>query len=104
VIDVAHRDPTSTQLIARALVDGVRIGTIRPRYPVMRSLLAEAQQADPASRAAYLQDPRLAAAATAAMVCASSVYGDTLREISEFRGDVVPAITALSRQLLGSAQ
>jgi TetR/AcrR family transcriptional regulator, repressor for neighboring sulfatase len=104
VIDVAHRDPTSTQLIARALVDGVRIGTIRPRYPVMRSLLAEAQQADPASRAAYLQDPRLAAAATAAMVCASSVYGDTLREISGFRSDVVPAITALSRQLLGSAQ
>jgi TetR/AcrR family transcriptional regulator, repressor for neighboring sulfatase len=104
VVLVAHRDPTSTKLIARALVDGLPIGAVRRSYPVMRSLLTAARQAAAASRPAHLEDPRLAAAATAAMVCGSALYGDTLRQVAGIRGDVVPAMTVLSRQLLGSPQ
>jgi TetR/AcrR family transcriptional regulator, repressor for neighboring sulfatase len=104
VVQVAHLDPTSTKLIARALVDGLPIGAVRRDYPVMRSLLTAAQQADAESRPAHLDDPRLAAAATAAMVCGSALYCDTLRQVAGIRGDVVTAMTALSRQLLGSAQ
>jgi TetR/AcrR family transcriptional regulator, repressor for neighboring sulfatase len=104
VVQVAHRDPTSTQLIARALADGLPIGAIRRSYPVMRNLLTAAQQAAATSRPAPLEDPRLAAAATAAMVCGSALYEDTLREITGIRGDVVPAMTVLSRELLGSPQ
>jgi TetR/AcrR family transcriptional regulator, repressor for neighboring sulfatase len=104
VVQVAHLDPTSTKLIARALVDGLPIGAVRRDYPVMRSLLATAQQATAASRSAHLEDPRLAAASTAAMVCGSALYGACLREVAGIRSDVVPAMIVLSRQLLGSPQ
>jgi AcrR family transcriptional regulator len=102
VVEVVHRDPTSVKLIARALVDGIPIGAVRRSYPVMRSLLTAAQQESAASRPATLEDPRLAAAAAAAMVCGSALFGDALREVAGFRGDVVPAMAVLSRELLGT--
>jgi hypothetical protein len=36
------------------------------------------------------------------MVCGSALFGDALREVAGFRGDVVPAMAVLSRELLGT--
>jgi TetR/AcrR family transcriptional regulator, repressor for neighboring sulfatase len=101
VVEVMHHDSTTARLIVRTLVDDIAIGSVRPRYPVMKGLLALARPMPAEARPPGLADPRLAAAATAALVSGSVIWGPSLRAATGFSDDVRPAMAALSHHLLG---
>ncbi len=103
VVRVMYDDPIPARLIARTLVDEISIGSVRRSYPVMRGLLAVAKQAPAPSRPPGLEDPRLAAAATGALVGGSVIWESSLRTVTGYVGDVQSAMADLSRHLLGVA-
>ncbi len=101
VVQVMHRDPIPARLIARTLVDGLDISSVRIRYPVMDGVHALARRMPAEQRPVCVADPRIAAVATASMVGGSVIWGSSLRSASGFEGEVQPALTNLSRHLLG---
>jgi AcrR family transcriptional regulator len=103
VVRVTHHESTAPKLIARTLLDDIDIRTVRRRYPVMHSLLAAVEQLPADSRPSELADPRLASAATGALVGGSAIWGPSLRHVVGLEDDdgVESAVADLSRHLLG---
>jgi len=104
VVHAMHHGSPSPKTIARVLVDDIAVGTVRPRYPVLRNLLVLVRQMPLGARPAAVADPRLAAAAAAALVVGSSIWGQRLRETFGLVDDdgVDSAIADLSRWLIGA--
>ena len=101
VVAVMHSDPIPARLIARTLVDGIDISSVRVRYPVMDGVYALACRKPAEQRPPCVADPRIAAVATASMVGGSVIWGESLRTASGFHDDVQPALADLSHHLLG---
>jgi AcrR family transcriptional regulator len=104
VVQVMHDDPIPARLIARTLVDDIEIGSVRARYPVMEGVLALARRVPAESRPACVADPRIAAAAAAAMVAGSVIWGPSLRAAWGFHDEVCSAIADLTHHLLGATR
>jgi TetR/AcrR family transcriptional regulator, repressor for neighboring sulfatase len=104
VVQAMHRGSPSPKTIARIIVDDIAIGTVRPRYPVLQSLLTLARQRAPAARPPALADPRLASAAAASLVVGSAIWGATLRGAFGLDDDhIESALADLGRWLLGAS-
>lgn len=69
-----HRSPAA-RLIARTIVDGIDIRSVRHQFPVLRGLREVARAESNSARPSELSDPRVAAAATAAMALGSVIWG-----------------------------
>ena len=104
VVQVMHDDPVPARLIARTVVDGIDIGSVRTRYPVMDGVLALARRVPAESRPPSATDPRIAAVAAAWMVGGSVIWGPSLQETWGFHDEVRSAMADLTRHLLGTAQ
>lgn len=104
VVQVMHRDSVPARLIARTLVDDVPIESVRFHYPLMQGLLALARSVPAESRPSAVQDPRVAAAAAAAMVGGSVIWGSSLRSACGVDEDVRFALADLSHHLIGVAR
>ena len=101
VVEVMHDDPIPARLIARTVVDGIDIGSVRARYPVMDGLLALARRVPAESRPSGATDPRIAAVAAASMVAGSVIWGPSLQDAWGFHDEVRSAMADLTRHLLG---
>jgi TetR/AcrR family transcriptional regulator, repressor for neighboring sulfatase len=74
-----HNDSLAPRLIARTLVDGIDIGTVRHRFPVLRRLLDDLGPTPAGTSPAGLSDPRIAVAAAAGTALGSAIWGPHLR-------------------------
>jgi TetR/AcrR family transcriptional regulator, repressor for neighboring sulfatase len=104
VVAAMHRGSPSAKTIARVLVDDIAIREVRPRYPVIRALLALVRELPADERPAALADPRLAAAASVSLVVGSVIWGPVLRGAFGLAGDdgVESAMADLGRWLIGA--
>lgn len=109
VVHIAHQRPETARLIARTLVDGVDITTVRQQFPVIRQLLAQqtgrltttatnTATTGPASHG----DPRLAVASAGSMVLGSVIWGGLLGAAFglDDPAEVRAAVADLARLLL----
>jgi AcrR family transcriptional regulator len=105
VVHAMHHGSPSPKTIARIILDDIAIATVRPRYPVLQSLLIFARQLRPEARPTGLADPRLAAAAAASLVVGSAIWGGALRETFGLDDEdaVESAMADLGRWLLGTS-
>jgi TetR/AcrR family transcriptional regulator, repressor for neighboring sulfatase len=104
VVHAMHHGSPSPKTIARIIVDDIAIATVRPRYPVIHSLLALARQLPSDGRPRELLDPRLATAVAASLVVGSAIWGTALRSAFGLEDDedaIESAIADLGRWLLG---
>ena len=104
VVHALHHGSPSPNTIARILIDHIAIPTVRPRTPVLDSLLRLARQSPAAARPPGLADARLAAAAAASMVVGSVIWGEALgRPLGLSDPDRTEAAMAdLGRWLIGA--
>jgi AcrR family transcriptional regulator len=75
---VRHRSPAAA-IIARTLVDGIDMTTVRPTFPVIGRLVQAYPDSPSGAGHGDLTDPRLAVAATAALVTGSAIWDRPLR-------------------------
>ncbi len=99
-----HGSPTP-KTIARIIVDDRAIGAVRPRHPLLRRLLTVARQLPSEERPPGLADPRLAAAAAAALVVGSAIWGAALRDTFglDDEAGIESAMAHLGRWLIGES-
>jgi AcrR family transcriptional regulator len=74
-----HHGSPAPRLIARTLVDGVDIVTVRRQFPILRSLLDRFEPVPTGNKPLDPSDPRVAVASAAGMVLGSVVWGEHLR-------------------------
>ncbi len=74
-----HHGSPAPRLVARTLVDGVDMATVRRQFPVLRRLLAGYEQVPTGSGSGDLTDPRFAVATAAGMALGSVIWGEHLR-------------------------
>lgn len=104
VVHALHHDSPSPNTIARILIDRIAIPTVRPRTPVLDSLLRLARQSPAEARPPGLADARLAAATAASLVVGSVIWGSALGErlgLDE-PDSTEAAIADLGRWLIGA--
>jgi AcrR family transcriptional regulator len=80
VVHALHHGSPSPNTIARILIDHIAIATVRPRTPVLDSLLDLARRSPAEARPTGLADARLAAATAVSMVVGSVIWGRALAE------------------------
>ena len=104
VVHAMYHGSPSPRTIARALVDDIAIGQVRPRYPVLRGLLALVRQVPADARPPGLADPRAAVAAATSLVVGSVLWGPGLRVAFGLHDDdaVESAVADLGRWLMGA--
>lgn len=79
VVRILHAQPHTARLIARTLVDGIDIDLVRRQFPVVQRLLDRYEETPTGAGPGTLDDPRIAVAATAALVLGSVIWGPHLR-------------------------
>lgn len=102
VVHQIHHGSPAPRLIARTLVDGIAIATVRTQFPVLRELLAAYDHVPTGSGPADLSDPRIAVAAAAALALGSAIWGRHLRGTLELSdtGGLEAAVADIIRVLL----
>jgi AcrR family transcriptional regulator len=97
-----HHDTPGARLVARTLVDDIKITTVRRRFPVMRRMLDAYDSVPSGAGTGDLRDPRVAVAATASMALGSSIWGRHLRSSFGLGDDdgIESAIADLARVLV----
>lgn len=71
-----HHASPAPRLIARTLVDGVDIATVRRQFPILRRLVDDFDGVPSGAGPGHLSDPRVAVVAAAGMALGSSIWGD----------------------------
>jgi TetR/AcrR family transcriptional regulator, repressor for neighboring sulfatase len=101
---VHHRSP-APRLIARTLVDGIEISTVRSRFPVLRSLLGGPDVVPEGPEHADHTDRRITVAASAGMALGSAIWGGHLRRMMGLADDdgIESAVADIARHLLSPA-
>lgn len=95
-----HHGSPAPRLIARTLVDGVDILTVRRRFPVLRRLLDDYDDVPTGAGPGDLSDPRVAVATAASLVLGSAVWGGHLRPALGLRDGIESAVADLARLLI----
>ena len=101
---LSHHWSPAPRMIARTLVDGIEITTVRERFPVLRRVLDGYDHVPTGSGPADLTDPRVAVAAAAGMALGSVIWGGHLRTelgLSD-RDGVESAVADLARHLVAA--
>jgi AcrR family transcriptional regulator len=103
-----HHESPAPRLIARTLVDGIDISSVRRQFPILRRLVDDFDGVPSGAGPGDLSDPRVAVVATAAMALGSAIWGEQLRTaLGLGPGDGVEAAIAdlarflVSRPLVG---
>lgn len=96
-----HHASPAPRLIARTLVDGIEITSVRRRFPVLRRLLDDYGDLPTGAGPGDLSDPRVAIVATGALAMGSVVWGPHLRPALGLRerDGIEAAIADLARAL-----
>jgi AcrR family transcriptional regulator len=102
VTRVVHQQTAVARLIARTIVDGRDITSVRDRFPVLQRRLAEYGRLPRRTGPPGIDDPRTAVALAAALGLGSALWEPHLRSALGIATtvDVVPAVTALVDRLL----
>lgn len=97
-----HSVSPAPRLLARALVDGTDIRTVRRKFPVLGRLLSDLAALPTAPVPSGPSDPRVAVAAAAGLTLGSAIWGPHLApafDLSDSDG-VVSAVADLARHLV----
>jgi AcrR family transcriptional regulator len=97
---LVHRVSPAPRLIARILVDGIDIRTVRRQFPVLRRLVDDHDDVPTGAGPGDLSDPRVAVAAAASLALGSAVWGDHLRPAFGLDDAVESAVSDLARLLV----
>lgn len=73
-----HHASPAPRLLARTLVDGIDISTVRRQFPILRRLVDDGGGVPAGAGPGDLSDPRVAVTATAAMALGSVIWGEQL--------------------------
>jgi AcrR family transcriptional regulator len=99
-----HHGSPAPRLVARTLVDGIDITTVRTQFPILWSLLDRFEPVPTGTGPLDHSDPRVAVAAAAGMALGSVVWGEHLRPglgLSEHDGHEA-ALADLARTLIAA--
>jgi len=99
-----HHGSPAPRLVARTLVDGIDITTVRTKFPILWSLLDRFEPSSTSVGPLHHSDPRVAVAAAAGMALGSVVWGEHLRPalgLSE-HDDHEAALADLARTLIAT--
>jgi AcrR family transcriptional regulator len=99
-----HHASPAPRLLARTLVDGIDISSVRRQFPILRRLIDEVGQVPSGAGPGDLSDPRVAAFGTAGMALGSAIWGEhLLRPLGLRAGDGRDAAIAdLARVLMAA--
>jgi AcrR family transcriptional regulator len=75
-----HHASPAPRLLARTLVDGIDISSVRRQFPIVRRLVDDVGAVPSGAGPGDLSDPRVAAMATASLALGSAVWGSLLLE------------------------
>lgn len=97
-----HHGSPAPRLIARTLVDGLDISTLRHEFPVLRRLLDGFDDVPVGARLEGPSDPRTAVACAAGMTLGSVLWGEHLRDVFGLVDDegIESAVADLARLLV----
>jgi TetR/AcrR family transcriptional regulator, repressor for neighboring sulfatase len=98
---LVHDDSLAPRLIARTIVDGIDIRTVRRRFPVLHRLLDDLDPPPTRTGSAGLSDPRITVSAVGGIALGSAIWGSHLRScfgLSDSDG-VESAVADLARLL-----
>lgn len=73
-----HHASPAPRLLARTLVDGIDISTVRRQFPILRRLLDDGGAVPSGAGPGDLSDPRVVVTAVAAMALGSVIWGEQL--------------------------
>lgn len=73
-----HHASPAPRLLARTLVDGIDISTVRRQFPILRRLLDDGGAVPSGAGPGDLSDPRVVVTAVAAMALGSAIWGEQL--------------------------
>ena len=102
VVRQIRRESLAPLLIARTLVDDFDMAAVRERFPIVRRLVDAYPSVPEDAGSGGLDDPRLAVAATVALVLGSAIWDAPLRAVAGIDGhvDLDAAVTDIARTLL----
>ena len=102
---LVHHQSPAPRLIARTLVDGIEISTVRSRFPVLRSLLDGPDVVPEGPEHADHTDRRITVATSAGMALGSAIWGGYLRMMMGLANDdgIESAVADVARHLLSPA-
>lgn len=97
-----HHASPAPRLLARTLVDGIDISTVRRQFPILRRLLDDVGAVASGAGSGDLSDARVAVIATAAMALGSVIWGEQLRAALGLAADdgIEASIADLARFLM----
>jgi AcrR family transcriptional regulator len=73
-----HHASPAPRLLARTLVDGIDISSVRRNFPILRRLVDDFEHVPSGAGPGDLSDPRVAGFTTAGMALGSSIWGEHL--------------------------